>query len=53
MWLFVQYYGMFIATIMAVVNAAVKGTQDNYQYEQYFTYGYEHWYDIIVSGVLM
>ncbi len=48
-----QYYGIFIAGMMAAINAAVKGTQDNYQYEKYFWYGYENWYDIIVAGVLM
>ena len=35
-WTFVQYYGMFIATLMAAINAAVKGTQNNYEYEKYF-----------------
>ena len=35
-WTFVQYYVMFIATLMAAINAAVKGTQNNYEYEKYF-----------------
>ena len=53
LWTIVQYYGMFIATLMAVINAAVKGTQDNFEYQKYFSYGYETWYDIIVQGILM
>ena len=30
LWTFVEYYGLFVVTLMATINAIVYGTKDNY-----------------------
>lgn len=53
-WFFVEFYGSFLAMIMGGVNSLVYGTQDNFSnYGSYYHWGYEQWYQLIVTGVLM
>jgi hypothetical protein len=52
-WFFVEMYGSFLAMLMGGVNALVYGSKDNYNYKEYYHFGFDQWYDIIVLGVLM
>ena len=52
-WFFVELYGSFLAMLMGGVNAMVYGVQDKDNFKQYYHFGYEQWYDVIVLGILM
>jgi len=42
-----------LAALFASIDAVVKGSQNGFDLPKYFNIGYQEWYDLIVSGILM
>ena len=55
MWTIVEWYGMFIVAMMALIETTVQVIQARNvkDIKIYFENGYLNWYDVIVTGILM
>ena len=55
MWTIVEWYGIFVVSILAVLGSSLDAIT-TFKFEEFttdFQNEYQYWYDIIVSGILM